>query len=84
MIHYTTDKYLEFQQAFALSSAKCDSQIAHLLETIPIVEILLLTKTDIAPAYVSNKIVYYFRHYGIEHVSGISQNLTGQASCKEI
>lgn len=52
------DTYSGFQRKTALSSEKADSVIIHLLEVMAIMGIPVHSKSDNAPAYVSNKTVF--------------------------
>ena len=52
-IYHTTDTYLDFQWATALSLKKTDLIITHLLEVMTIMGIPVQIKTDNAPTYVS-------------------------------
>jgi hypothetical protein len=47
-VHQTVDVYSEYPWDFALNSEKADSEIAHLLEVIAILEMPLLIKADVA------------------------------------
>ena len=46
LVHQTVYAYSEYQWDFALNSEKTDSEIAHLLEIITILEMTLLIKAD--------------------------------------
>jgi hypothetical protein len=59
--------------AFALNSEKDDSKIAHLLEMVIFLEMPLQIEVDNASTDVSIRIQqFFFRHYGITHVTDIA------------
>jgi hypothetical protein len=74
LIHHTIDRYSECQEVFTLISEKDDSEIAHLLEIMTILEISLQIEVDDALTYASNRIQQFFRYYLIKHAY-MSHNL---------
>ena len=59
LMHRRVASYSGFQYAFASSSKKTDSEIAHLLELVVILEMPLQMKADGAQARVSIRIQYF-------------------------
>lgn len=57
-------RYTEFQRISDLSSEGDDSEIAHLLETMAILEMPFQIKTDDAHTYMSIKIQQSYGHHG--------------------
>ena len=64
LIHHTIETYFAFQWASALNSEKADSDIAHLLEMVVILEMPLQIETDGASTYISIRI-QLLTHYGL-------------------
>ena len=82
LTRYTTDTYSEFPWAFAFSSKKDDSEIIHLSAMVALLEIPLQIEADCPRTYASTNMQNLFRHYGIERITGISCNPTGQMIIK--
>ena len=64
LIGHTVDTCLEFQWTSAWSSEGDDSEIAHLLEMMAILEMPFQIKTDDAHTYMSIKIQQSYGHHG--------------------
>ena len=58
--------------AFCLESWRDDSEVAHLLETMAILEMPLQIKTDDAQTYVSTEIHQFYEHYGMKPILDIA------------
>jgi hypothetical protein len=76
LIHHTIDTYSRLKYVSALSFEKTDSEFAHLLDVIAILDIPLQIEADDASIYVCTKMQEYLRHYGIKRITGISHNPT--------
>lgn len=71
LMHHTIDAHSGFPYAFALNSERNDSESAHLLEMVAILEMPLQTEADGAFKYVTFAIQQYFRQHGMKFVTDI-------------
>ena len=62
----------------SLSCERNDSEIAHLLGIMAILEIPVHVKTDNSLAYFSSKMKQIFVYYKINRIMGIPHNITGE------
>ena len=82
LMHHTIDAHSGFPYAFALNSERNDSESAHLLEMVAILEMPLQTEADDATVYVAIRIQPYCTHYHTEHVTSVSYIAIGQSVMK--
>ncbi|KFU90036.1 hypothetical protein M959_06093, partial [Chaetura pelagica] len=78
-LHVTVDTFSHMIWATAQTGEKASHVIRHLCACFAVLGVPQQVKTDNGPAYCSTKVNQFLSRWGVNHITGVPHNPTGQA-----